>query len=156
MIQNNLFKKVGKSKVIKDSILTPNNGGLCLILSLANMAGKPENPLYPLFDKKWKKVKEDAKVWFINKNGAYKPGAINTTIVQSYAWVVHMLCQNEALETDVKAVKECLGQVCKMALSEQATVHVSTILTSLIPELSELCKTELLDKGVSVFFYEEP
>jgi hypothetical protein len=153
----NLFQPKGRTKVIKGSILAPENAGLRFVLSVTNTAGKPDNnPLYPLFEKKWKKVREEARGWYATKTGAYKLGATNTTSVQSDTWVIHLLCQNDEFQTDEKALKECLKKVCASAKYEKATVHVSTVLTDSIPELVGLCQSELIDNGVSVYFYEEP
>lgn len=154
--ERNRFQPAGKTKVIKGSILAPENAGLRFVLSVTNMSGKVESPLYPVFEKKWKKVKEEAKGWYNTRTGTYKLGATNSTAVQSDTWVVHLLCQDEKLQTDVKALEECLNKVCTSAKYEKATVHVSTVLTNYIPELSDLLKKALLDKGVSVYFYEEP
>ena len=152
----NPFKPKGKTKLIKGSILAPENAGLRFVLSVNNLAGKPDNPLFPLFDKKWKAVKTESRGWYANKTGAYKLGAVNTTAVQSDTWVIHMLCQNEESQTDSTALEACLKAVCKMAKYERATVHVSTVLTDAIPELMGLLGTQLVDEGVSCYFYEEP
>lgn len=152
----NKFQPAGKTKVINGSILAPENAGLRFVLSVNNMAGKPENPLFPLFDKKWKKVREESRGWFATKTGAYKLGSTNITAVQSDTWVIHMLCQDEEMKTDAKALEDCLKKVCASAKYEHATVHVSTILTGAIPELTGLLQTCLVNEGVSVYFYEEP
>ena len=150
------FQYAGKVKVVKGSILAPETAGLRFVLSVNNLAGKPDNhPLYPIFDKKWKKVKEDAKGWYANKTGAYKLGAIHTTAVQSDTWVIHMLCQDEKVQTDLKSLEECLKQVCASAKYEKASVHVSVLLTNAIPELTNLLNTCLVKNGVSVSYYEE-
>ena len=99
---------------------------------------------------------ETRQGWFNTKTGAYKLGATNNTAVQSDTWVIHLLCQDEELKTNVKALEECLNKVCASAKFEKASVHVSTLLTDNIPELSGLLTKTLLDKGVSVYFYEEP
>lgn len=152
----NKFQAVGKTKVIKGSILAPENSGLRFVLSVNNLAGKPEgNTLLPIFDKKWKKVREESRGWFANKTGAYKLGAINTTAVQSDTWVIHCLVQDEQLKTSAKAVEECLKKVCASAKAEKASVHISSLLVKEIPQLAELAKTQLLDNGISVYFYEE-
>lgn len=154
--EKNRFQPQGRVKLIKGSILAPENAGLRFVLIVNNMVGKPENPLYDLFDKKWKKVKEEAKGWYNTRTGAYKLGAVNTTAVQSDTWVIHMLCQDEELKTNGDALGKCLDEVCKSAKYERATVHVSTLLTSAIPELQDLLNKHLVEKGVSVSFYEEP
>jgi hypothetical protein len=150
------FKKIGKTKLINSTILCPEYGNLALILNLANMAGKAESPLMPLFDKKWRKVKEDVRGWYVNKTGEYKLGAINRLAVQSDVWVIHMLCQDLELKTDVKALKDCLKKVCALAKYEKAGLHVSTLLTDSIPEMADLLTEMLVNEGVSVYFYQEP
>jgi hypothetical protein len=152
----NRFKNPGKTKIIQGSILAPHNAGLRFVLSVNNLAGKPDgHPLYPLFEKKWKKVREEARGWYATKTGAYKLGAVNTTATQSDTWAIHMLCQDENLQTNSAALETCLKEVCKMAKYERATVHVSTLLTDAVPEMMGLLNTELVEQGVSVFFYEE-
>lgn len=150
------FQQPGKVKVIKGSILAPENAGLRFVLSVNNLAGKPEgNPMLSLFEKKWPKVKAEARGWYATKTGAYKLGAVNTTAVQSDTWVIHMLCQDGDLKVNVDGLNTCLKEVCKMAKYERATVHVSTALTSTVTELLDAINTQLVENGVSVCFYEE-
>ena len=156
MSETNKFQPKGRVKVVNSSIVAPHNAGLRFVLNVANMAGKAESPLYSVFEKKWPKVKQEVKGWFNTRTGAYKLGAVNTLAVQSDTWAVNMLCQDEKLKTDAEGLKKCLQEVCKMAKFEQATVHVSTLLTDAIPELQDLLTSELVDKGVSVSYYEEP
>jgi hypothetical protein len=153
----NRFQPQGKTKLIKGSILQPENAGLRFVLSINNTLGKVEgNPLLPLFDRKWKQVRQETKGWFANKTGAYKLGAISTTAVQSDTWVVNMLCQGDDLKVDDAGLQECLKQVSSVAKYEKATVHVSTILTTAIPNLVEYLTKQLLEAGVSVYYYDEP
>jgi len=151
----NMFKQKGRTKLIKGTILAPENAGLRFVLSVNNLAGKPENPLFPIFDKKWKQVRQESRGWFVNKTGAYKFGAVNTTAVQSDTWVIHMLCQDAEVKTDLKALETCLKKVADMAKYEKASVHVSSVLVELIPEITELLDRLLINEGVSVYFYEE-
>lgn len=155
-MSENKFQVKGKTKLVKGSILTPEGGGLRLVLNITNMAGKAEGPLYPIFEKKWKKVKEEVKGWYSTKTGAYKLGAINSTAVQSDVWVVHCLAQDDQLHVDAKGLEDCLKKVCATALYEKASLHVSSLLTSQVPGLEDLLTKCLVEKGVSVFFYEEP
>lgn len=154
--QVNRFQVKGKTKLIKRSILTPEGGGLRFVLNVVNMLGKTEGALYPIFDKKWKQVKSEARGWYATKTGAYKLGAISTVAVQSDVWVTNLLCQDDKLVTDVKALEECLKSVCKSAIYEKATVHISTVLLEAVPELEALLGSCLVAKGVSVSFYQEP
>lgn len=154
--KKNLFLTPGRIKIVQGSIVNPENAGLRFVLSVTNMVGKAEGPLYPVIEKKWPKVKQEAKGWYNTRTGAYKLGAVNTTAVQSDTWVLHLLCQDDKLETDLGALTACLKEVCKMAKYERATVHVSSVLTESIPELTTTLGTELVEQGVSVSFYEEP
>lgn len=150
------FQQPGRVKVINGSILAPENAGLRFVLSVTNLKGESKSPLYPLFEKKWKKVKEEARGWYTTRTGAYKLGATNITAVQSDTWVIHMLCQDEELTTKTDALETCLKEVCAKAKYERATVHVSNLLTSAIPELQDLLTKHLVSEGVSVYYYNEP
>jgi hypothetical protein len=156
--QPNKFQPAGRVKEVKGSILTPENGGLRFILSLANLAGKNEgNPLLPIFDRKWPKVKAEARALYATKTGAYKLGkVVGTTATQSDVWIIHCLVQDEQLNVDLNAVSSCLKEVCKMAKYEKASIHVSSLLTNLIPELPDLLQQQVVSQGVAVSFYEEP
>lgn len=152
----NKFSPQGKSKLIKGSILTPEMAGLRFVLTMTNTLGTVDkNIMLPLFDKKWKQVRQDTKGWFANKTGAYKLGAINVTAVQSDTWVVNMLCQNDNLELDTLGLETCLKKVCDSAKYEKASVHVSTMLTKAFPQLETLLAKYLLSEGVNVYLYEE-
>jgi hypothetical protein len=151
----NRFKPLGKTKIIKGTVLAPENAGLRFVLSVNNMAGKPENPLFPIFDKKWKQVRQESMGWFATKTGAYKLGAVMTTAVQSDTWVIHMLFQDENLTTDLKALEVCLKKVSDMAKYEKASVHVSSILVNLVPEITKMLDEQLIQNGISVYYYEE-
>ena len=155
MENTNKFKKQGRVRELKGTILEPENAGLRFILSINNLEGKSENPLLPIFDKKWRQVRTESRGWYATKTGAYKLGAINTTAVQSDTWVIHMLCQDEKLVTSVKGLEDCLKKVCASAKYEQASIHVSNILTDLIPELKPLIIKHLVEEGVNVNFYKE-
>lgn len=152
----NQFQPAGRVKVIQGSIIAPHNAGLRFVLNIANMSGKAESPLYPLFEKKWPKVKQEVRGWFNTRTGAYKLGAVNTVATQSDTWVLSCLCQDEEFKTDLKALESCLKEVCKMAKYERATIHISTLLVGTIPELTDLVNTHLVEEGVSVSYYEEP
>lgn len=155
--EKNKFQLSGKVKVIKGSILTPHDAGLRFVLNINNLAGKVDSPLYAIFDKKWPKVKQEAKGWYNARTGAYKLGAVPlTTAVQSDVWILHLLCQDAELKTSEAGLTACLKELCKMAKYERASVHVSSLLPELVPELSESLQKELVDKGVSVSYYEEP
>jgi hypothetical protein len=151
----NKFQQAGKTKVVKGSILYPENSGLRFILSITNLAGKLDNPLLQLFDKKWSSVRREMKGWYASRDHNYKLGALNTIATQSDVWVIQMLCQDENLRTNVEGLEKCIKEVSNKAKYEKASVHVSTLLTEAIPELPALISKYLIDNGVSVYFYEE-
>lgn len=153
--QTNKFQQAGKVKIVKGSILNPENGGLRFILNVTNLAGKTNDPIYTVFNKKWPKVKSEVRGWYATKTGAFKVGTVNTLSVQSDIWVVSALCQKEDLTTDIVGLEKCLTEICKMAKYEKASVAVSTILTSSIPELTDFIEKHLVNQGVAVSFYEE-
>ena len=154
-VGKNKFQVQGRTKVINGSVLAPETAGLRFVLNIANLAGKQESPLYPLFEKKWKKVREEVRGWYVTKTGAYKFGAVLNNPVQSDTWVVSMLCQDDKLNTNLKGLEDCMKNVCKSAKYEKASVHISSLLTDVIPELAGLAQTELVENGVSVYFYDE-
>ncbi len=155
--QKNRFQQPGRVKVIKGTIINPEYAGLRLILSVNNLKGDPAgNPLLPVFDKKWPKVRAESRGLYATKTGSYKLGnVVGSTPVQSDIWVMHMLVQDEDLNVDVAALEKCLKDVCKTAKYERATVACSSLLVDAIPELTELVNKCLVEEGVSVNYYEE-
>lgn len=149
------FQVQGRVKVINGSVLMPETAGLRFVLNFANMAGKTDDKLYEVLSKKWPKARQEVRGWFATKTGKYKPGATHTLPVQSDTWVVSLLCQDENLKTDLNGLELSLKDVCKQALYEKASVHVSSILTSQVPEFQELLTKQLVDNGVSVYYYNE-
>jgi hypothetical protein len=152
----NKFQTAGKVQAIKGSILTPHNAGLRFILSINNMAGKAEgNPLLPVFDKKWPKVRQESRGLFATKTGAYKMGSVSNMSVQSDTWIIGLLCQNEELQVDAASLEKCLKETAKLAKYEKASIHISSLLTDMIPELSTLASKCFVEEGISVSYYEE-
>jgi len=153
-----MFKQLGKLKNINGSILRPENTGLALILSTANLEGKVESPMIKLFDKRWFKVREDIKGWWATRTGEYKYGAIKNLAVQSDIWIVHMLFQSVTdnnVSSNLEALEECLKKVYAMAKYESATVHISSLLIDVVPELKDLATKYLINNGISTYFYSE-
>jgi hypothetical protein len=152
----NKFQPTGKVKLIKGSILNPQDGGLRFILNIANLNGTTEAPIYQVFNKKWPKIKAEVRGWWATKTGAYKVGAIHNLAIQSDIWCETLLCQKEDGSTDLVGLDKCLVEVAKQAKYEKASVAISTLLVEAIPELSELVTTRLVNQGVTVTYYEEP
>jgi len=151
------FQQSGRVKHISGSVLFPHDAGLRIILNIANMAGKMESPLYPLFEKKWPAVKREVRGSFVNKTGKYVIGSIASNLsLQSDVWCVSVLVQDVNLKTDLKALETSLKEVAKLCVYERASLHVSNLLTQAIPELEELVAKNVIEKGVSVLYYTEP
>jgi hypothetical protein len=148
------FTPKGKVKVVKGSILTPEYAGLRLIVNFVNKNGKPEGPLYEVFDKKWKKIKEETKGWYASRIN-FKLGEINTVAVQSDTWVINCLCQDEENSVQEKALDECIKKVATMAKNEKASVHVPNLLLQSCPKLMENLNSQLVENGINVSVYEE-
>jgi hypothetical protein len=148
------FVQKGKVKVVKGSILTPEYAGLRLIINFVNSSGKPEGPLYQIFDKKWKKIKEETKGWYASRTN-FKLGEVNTIAVQSDTWVINCLCQDELMVVQEKALDNCVKKISDMAKNEKASVHVSSLLLQSYPELMNKLNKNLVDVGINVSVYEE-
>jgi hypothetical protein len=148
------FVQKGKVKVVKGSILTPEYAGLRLIINFVNSSGKPEGPLYQIFDKKWKKIKEETKGWYASRVN-FKLGEVSTIAVQSDTWVINCLCQDELMAVQEKALDNCVKKISDMAKNEKASVHVSSLLLQSYPELMNKLNKNLVDVGINVSVYEE-
>lgn len=158
MIKNNSsnvspFAPKGKVKVVNGTILAPENAGLRVILNILGMSGKTDSNMFTLFDKKWKKVKEESKGWYSLRTN-FKLGFNNQIAVQSDTWVINMLCKNEENVLDEPSLDVCLKKASDMAKYEKATVHVSEILLQEHPLLAEKFNV-FTDNGVSVYVYQE-
>lgn len=149
-----MFAPKGKTKVVKGTILAPENAGLRFVLNTLSLSGKPDGELFSLFDKKWSRVRSESKGWYATRQN-FKLGAINTTAVQSDTWILTMLVKNEEDQLDESALDVCLKKICDMAKYERATVHVSSLLTDEFPALADKLNTALVANGISVVFYEE-
>ena len=148
------FRVMGKNKTITGTILVPEASGLRMIMAAAPESGKPDDGLYGLLETKWKNVKSELKGWFQHQVN-YKLGNIQETAVNSDVWIVHCLFIDKAGKVDEKALDSCLKKLCQKAKYDKGTVHVSTLLTKAVSGLEAKLVKELVENGVSVFFYEE-
>jgi hypothetical protein len=151
----NKFAVQGKTKLISGTITMPQGSGLRLVLVAASESGKPDSELYTVLDKKWRAAKVEAKGWYQSRAN-YKLGAVKDVATQSDVWLMNMLVLDKDNVLNDAALLTALKEVAKVALYERASVHCSTLLTTDFPQLQELLMTNLVAKGVSVFFYEEP
>lgn len=149
------FIAQGKTKIVNASVLAPENAGLRFILNVVGQDGKFTSPLSLILAKRWAKVKEDNSYWYATQMN-FKLGSLNETAVSSDTWAISMLVQDKTGKVDQKALQTAIKKVSEKAKYEKASVHVSTLLTSAIPELQDLLISGLVEQGVSVYFYNEP
>lgn len=151
----NKFAPQGRSKLVQSSIINPEMSGLRLILVPFGEEGKPNSVLYDVLDKKWMNVKTAAKIWHATRQN-FKLGNIETTSVQSDTSIVHFLCYNKEGKLDLTALTSCVKKTVALAKYDKGSIHISTLFTDQVPELSELVKKEMLEQGLNVNFYQEP
>jgi hypothetical protein len=152
--ETNKFAIQGKTKIVNGTILLPETSGLRMIMTIASETGKPDSELYTLLDTKWKNAKAEFKGWY-QHHVTFKLGNVHETAVQSDIWIMHCLVLDKEGKVNDKALFSCLKKLGEKAKYEHANVHVSTLLVKEIPTLPELLQTNLVEKGVSVFYYEE-
>jgi hypothetical protein len=147
------FARKGKLKVVKGTILLPQNGGLRMVLNPIAMTQVQSGALFDLFDKKWRQVRAEAKGWFASREN-FKLGVVKDVAVQSDVWVMNMLVKDKDGKFDEKALEAAFKSILKTALFEKATVHVSSITMDESPEMVPFVES-LMAKGVSVCTYDE-
>jgi hypothetical protein len=152
--ETNKFAIQGKTKVVNGTILMPETSGLRMVMTAATETGKPDGALYSLLDTKWKNAKAEFKGWY-QQHVTFKLGNIHETAVQSDIWIVHCLFLDKEGKVNDKALASCLKKLGDKAKYEHGSVHVSTLLVKDVPTLPELLQTHLVEKGVSVYYYEE-
>lgn len=151
----NKFITPGKMKQVNATIIAPENAGLRFVLNACGVSGKFESKLGTLLNKRWSKVREDYKGWHATQHN-FKLGLLNTTAVSSDTWVVNMLVEDKDGNLDQAALQLAVKKVADLAKYEHASVHVSNILTTEVPELQPLLAKNLAEEGINVYFYTEP
>jgi len=150
----NKFVTQGKTKLVTGTILTPELGNLRLVLVPCSEKGDAKSDLYDLLNRKWKQARAELKGWYSNHIN-FKLGNIQSTAVQSDTWVVHCLCEDKEGKVDSKALVACVKKLADLAKFERASIHVSALMVKAIPSLPNLLTTECINKGTTVYYYEE-
>lgn len=153
-MSQNKFVTYGKTKLVKGSILSPELGNLRLVFVPCSISGKPDGELYSLLSKKWKSAKAELKGWYA-QNVDFKLGSTYTTAVQSDVWLLHSLCYDKNNKLDEKALLSCVKKIATMAKYEKASVHISMLAASAIPQITPMIEKEMIEKGITAYFYEE-
>lgn len=151
----NKFVSPGKTKTVNASVLLPENAGLRFILNVCGSDGKFDTKLEKLLAKRWLKAREGYKAWYADQF-AFKMGTVRDTSVASDIWVVHLLAKDKEGKVDEVALAKGVKELAAKAKYEHASVHVSTMTTAEAPALVDLLKTNCVDAGTHVFYYNEP
>jgi len=154
-MSENKFVTNGKTKLVQGSILTPEGSSLRFVFVPCSESGVGEDALHGLLSRKWKQAKAELKGWY-SHHVNFKLGNIKDTAVQSDTWLVHCLVADKTGKVNDKALASCVKKVADLAKFERASVHVSTLVTEDMPQLLPLLQTEMIEKGITVLFYEEP
>lgn len=152
---NKKFTPPGKSKIIQGTIISPQSSDLKLVLAVCSLNGKPDSELYKLFDRKWKIASAELKGWH-QHHVDFKLGNVKTISVQSDVWISNALCLSAEGVLDEVALAKCIKKIGEVAKYEKGSVHVSSLLTTAIPQLPALLMEYCIENGVSVSLYEEP
>lgn len=153
-MSENKFVTHGKTKLVQGTILTPELGNLRLILVPSSEKGDASSDLYNLLSRKWKQARAELKGWYSNHIN-FKLGNIQSTAVQSDTWVVHCLFEDKDGKVNEKALASCVKKLADLAKFEKASIHVSVLSTNAVPTLPDLLTAECVNKGTSVYYYEE-
>lgn len=154
MTEKNKFAQSGKTKNVVGSIVTPELSSLRLILVPVSMKDDLSGPLTKVLIKRWAKVKDTYKEWYAVRQG-FKLGNLTTLAVASDTWCIFALCKGEDGKVDAKALDDCFKKLNEMAKYEKASVHVSELSVSELPDCKGLVQKHLLDHGVNTYFYTE-
>lgn len=149
-----MFKKQGIVKKIKNNILNLETNGLAMVVTSATNNGIPDTPLYKLLEKKWLNIGKELKGWK-QYNITYKMGNIHQTNVNSDIWIMHCLFVDKDNNFDKKSAEECMKKLCKAALWDKASVHISGLLVQEFPQLVEIANKYLIQEGVTVCYYDQ-
>ncbi len=147
------FQPKGKFKNVNGSIITPEHAGLRFILNTVNSKGLVNNDTLPVFDKKWKKIKEEAKGWYASRIN-FKGGEIQNIAVQSDTWVINCLCQDDDYLVNAKDLESCLKKISSLAKAEKASLHVPQSLFKSCEDLQKLLESLFIDDGINVSVYD--
>jgi hypothetical protein len=154
-MNENKFLKAGKVKELTASVLNPENAGLRIILNLCGIEGKFESKLEKLLSKRWSKVREDYRYWYVNRQD-FKLGSINESPVASDIWVKNILVRDKDGKVDVKSLESGIKKLAANVKYENASLHISTMLTDEVPELKDMLMKYVVANGTHCYFYCEP
>jgi hypothetical protein len=149
------FIQPGKVKEIVGSVVAPQNSGLRFILDIVGPSGKFDAPLDLILTKKWAKAREQYRSWYANQRD-FKPGLLSNAAVASDTWIVYMLARDVDGKVDVKALQVGVKKLQSLAKYENASVHISTLLTTEIAGFQDLLLENLAKNGITTYFYTEP
>lgn len=148
------FVAKGRVKVVNGSVLNPENAGLRVIVNFVSINGTFDAPLDKALTGKWLNVRKANYEWYSNQF-QFKAGNINTTAVSSDIFVCNVLARGKDGKIDPTALALGVKKLADYAKYEKASIHVSSLLTTEMPELVDILKVGLADVGVNVYYYNE-
>lgn len=148
------FVQKGKIKVVNGSVALPHNTGLGFVVIPCDMSGNPSSNLFSMLGKKWGKVISEYKFWY-PKITSFKLGNIHDTVLQSDAWAVYCLCKDKDGKLDKNALEACVDKLISKAKFEKASLHVSNLVISEVPEFADFLREKVVSAGVNVLLYDE-
>lgn len=151
----NKFVTQGKTRLVNNTIISPEMGNLRLIFAPCSKLGRPDTALHAILNKKWRTVGAELKGWHA-QNITFKMGNVHSVAVQSDVWVANALCIDENGVLNEKALESCVKAVAAIAKSDGGSVHVSTLTVEQMPHLADYLSTYVIDRGLACYFYTEP
>lgn len=146
------FSPKGSVRECVGSVLNPEYGGLKLILAVTSQSGKYSSPSYDALGKRWVKVRTDYREAFVNQQDL-KLGKVNTSPVNSDAWVAQAVCLDKKEKLDKDALTLCIQNLIKVAKDEKGSVHVSSELLDEVKGLSKLLPL-ITEAGINIYLYK--
>jgi hypothetical protein len=151
----NKFITPGKTKIVKGTILAPENAGLRFVINIVGQDGTFNSDLDKILAKKYNNVKLAYKEWYATQLG-FKLGAIKDVAVSSDIWIKHLLVRDKNGNINDAGLQSAIKKLGEQAKYERASVHVSTMLTKNTPQLESLLIEHLVEEGITTYFYDEP
>ena len=148
------FNPAGQVKTVNASISsTRTMGGLCLILAALSEDGTKimDCPVYGLLKRKFAAAVTDPKQWYHSRIN-WKLGAVRDTFLSSEARLQSMLCIKNDGTCDEKALETCMKAVIKLAKTDKGSVHVSSALVEMLPQLSSHLDA-VKQAGITLYIY---
>lgn len=150
----NRFQVAGKVKECLGSVITPEQSGLKMILTVISQSGENSSDFYKMVTKRYGKAHQDYREWFVTQQNM-KLGTLNNTAVASDAWIMQAVCLDKKNKLDKVALEGCIKKLVEQAKYENGSIHLSSMLLKEVPALKKLLPAMATEAGVNVYLYAE-